>query len=300
MTDSEVDEVLRDLGIDTENITDVVNVGNLREAAVDVIEEINNMVTNESAEQEVATETNVESEDNELVVVDDALARFSSAVWFEEVQRNTILVGGAGGISSHFIFNLSRLHPRQIFVYDDDIVESVNLAGQFYTTASIGKSKVNAVADIVQQFSNYRAIMSIPNRFTATTEAADIMICGFDNMKARSDFFYAWLKKVNASEDKSKCLFIDGRLDVSSLQIFCITGDDNYNISRYIKEYLFSDNEAEETVCSLKQTTYCASIIGAMMCNLYTNFCANRVGAMYDLPFKTYYDANLLLLKTEA
>jgi hypothetical protein len=96
-------------------------------------------------------------------------------------------------------------------------------------------------------------------------------------------------------------LFIDGRLAAESFQIFCIRGDDTVNIDRYEKEYLFSDEEAEAELCSYKQTSYCANMIGSYIVNLYTNFIANTLNPIIkrDLPFKTYYDASLMYLKTE-
>jgi hypothetical protein len=85
------------------------------------------------------------------------------------------------------------------------------------------------------------------------------------------------------------------------LQIFCITGDDTANMARYSNNYLFSDDEADETVCSMKQTTYLACMIGSLMTNLFTNFVANLLNPVipYDLPFFTEYDAQNMIFKTE-
>ena len=83
-------------------------------------------------------------------------------------------------------------------------------------------------------------------------------------------------------------------------QVLCIKGDDKYNIDRYDNEFLFSDAEAEETICSYKQTTFCANMIASYMVNLFVNFCANEVGACRDFPFFTTYNAELMYFKTES
>ena len=90
------------------------------------------------------------------------------------------------------------------------------------------------------------------------------------------------------------------RLAAEEFQIFCIRGDDEYNINRYSSKFLFSDSEADETICSYKQTSFCANMVASYMANLFVNFCANEVGAYRELPFFTTYNAETMYLKTES
>ena len=73
-------------------------------------------------------------------------------------------------------------------------------------------------------------------------------------------------------------------------------------MKEYEEKWLFSDEEAEETVCSYKQTSHCACMIASMMVNLFTNFIANLCEPLVerDVPFLTYYDAPTMYLKTES
>jgi hypothetical protein len=122
-------------------------------------------------------------------------------------------------------------------------------------------------------------------------------------MAARKTFFEKWLEHVEDKpvEEQKKCLYLDGRLSIDTLQVFCITGDDRFNINRYRSEFLFSDTEADATVCSMKQTTYLACMIGSFIVNLFTNHVANLLNPVipYDLPFFTEYDAQNMIFKTE-
>lgn len=88
---------------------------------------------------------------------------------------------------------------------------------------------------------------------------------------------------------------------MTDLQVFCITGEDDYYMEQYVTKYLFSDEEAEHTVCSMKQTTYLACMIGSIMTNLFTNWSANLLDPVipYDLPFFTEYDAQNMIFKTD-
>lgn len=177
------------------------------------------------------------------------------------------------------VFLLARMKPASLFIYDNDTVEITNMSGQLYSIDNVGVPKVTALAKMVKSYANYYSIFAIPEKYTSECEPTDIMICGFDNMEARKVFFQKWAEHVNnkPESEKSNCLFIDGRLAAEEFQVLCIRGDDLFNINRYKEEFLFSDSEADETVCSYKQTTFCANMIASYMVNLFVNFCANQL-----------------------
>lgn len=193
------------------------------------------------------------------------------------------------------------MKPKALFLYDDDEVETVNMAGQLYSINDVGKKKVDALADICSSFALYDSVFAIPEKFALESEASDIMICGFDSMKARKLYYYKWINHVNTLDDdrKKHCLFLDGRLAAEEYQVFCITGDDEYNQKLYETKYLFDDSQADATVCSYKQTSYMANMIGSMIVNLFVNFVANEVGGMRDLPFLTSYEGESLMFETQ-
>lgn len=250
----------------------------------------------EDAHQEIPT-------NSATLLVDEATSRFSSAIWYENIQKKTVILAGVGGIGSYVGFLLARMKPASMFIYDDDIVEAANMSGQLYGQSDLGRAKVSALAEMIRNYAGYSSVFAINERFTNESEASDIMICGFDNMEARRLFFNKWVNHVQSKpkEERKNCLFIDGRLAAEEFQVLCIKGDDEYNINRYSNEYLFSDAEADETICSYKQTTFCANMIASYMVNLFVNFCANQCEPLIDrdLPFFTTYNAETMYLKTE-
>lgn len=250
----------------------------------------------EDAHQEIPT-------NSATLLVDEATSRFSSAIWYENIKKKTVTLAGVGGIGSYVGFLLARMKPAFMFIYDDDIVEAVNMSGQLYGQSDLGRPKVSALAGMIRNYAGYGNVFAMTERFTDESEASDIMICGFDNMAARRLFFNKWVNRVQSKpeEERKNCLFIDGRLAAEEFQILCIKGDDEYNINRYNNEFLFSDAEADETICSYKQTTFCANMIASYMVNLFVNFCANQCEPIIDrdLPFLTTYNAETMYLKTE-
>lgn len=237
-------------------------------------------------------------------LVKDMTSRFSGAEWFKLIQTKHITLAGLGGIGSHTAFMLSRVHPASMTFYDDDIVEPANMSGQLFGKHDFNKNKGVAMAEMIMEYSDYASVLVTGQKFTENSTPTDIMICGFDNMVARKTYYTSWKNYVLRlpAERRKGCLFIDGRLLMEEFQVLCITGDDEYSMNRYEERFLFSDEEAEEPMCSMKQTSFCASMIGTVITNLFVNFVANQLNPVIprDLPFYTSYNSTIMFFKTEA
>lgn len=303
LSDEELNEIIEDNGVSEDEESYDENQGEENDTNIEESED-------EEVEASIATTENNISDNTKIplnsptLLVDESTTRFSGAEWFNEIQKARIIVAGIGGIGSNVAFQLARMIPANLTLYDDDTVEMVNMAGQLFSSKDIGEAKVNAIANMIYNYTSMRQVWTVQSKFTSDMEPGDIMICGFDNMRARATFFSSWVGhlKDKTEEERKKCLYLDGRLSIDTLQILCITGDDQYNIDRYKKEFLFSDSMADATVCSMKQTTYLACMIGSLMVNLFTNFIANTLNPIipYDLPFFTEYDAQNMIFKTES
>lgn len=327
LSDEELNEIIEDNGLSEESEEEETydeNQGegndiNVENMAVDIAQDggdITDVLYLSVSEGEEPQEKSVTITDNNTpddakiplnsptLLIDESTTRFSGAEWFIEIQKARIIVAGIGGIGSNVAFQLARMIPANLTLYDDDNVEMVNMAGQLFSNNNIGESKVDAIANMIYNYTSMKQVLAVKDKFTSDKEPGDIMICGFDNMRARKTFFNSWCNHISnkSIEERSKCLYLDGRLSMDTLQILCIKGDDQYNIDRYEREFLFADYEADATVCSRKQTTYLACMIGSLMVNLFTNFIANSLNPIipYDLPFFTEYDAQNMLFKTES
>lgn len=242
---------------------------------------------------------------SQTITIDETTSRFSGAIWYEEIQKQTVTLAGVGGIGSYVGFLLSRLKPNRLIIYDPDRVETVNMSGQLYGQTDVGRYKCAALADMVMNYANYCNIVALDQRFEDGSDATDIMICGFDNMTARRTFYEKWKQRVLSypagSDNRRKCLFIDGRLAAEEFQVLSIQGDDERAMAAYEDKWLFSDAEAEETICSYKQTTFMANMIASVMVNVFVNFIANQCGPIIDrdVPFFISYDASTMFTKVE-
>lgn len=233
---------------------------------------------------------------------DDSTLRFSGAEWFKQIQEEFVTLVGCGGIGSFVYFCLCRVKPAQITIFDEDTVEYVNLSGQLFGRKDVNHKKVDRMFMVGVEYSDYTNTIAIPRKYTAFDSPSPVMICGLDNMLSRKDCFESWIHSIkNSTVPKKDYLFIDGRLAAEEFQVFCIRGDDDYNIDRYRREYLFDDSQAVDLPCSFKQTTFCSNLIGSVIVNLFINFVSNKVNpsGLRQVPFKTYYNARMMYFKTE-
>lgn len=255
---------------------------------------------------EMVSQSLVEDEipkNSETLLISEETSRFNSAIWFDKTRKQDVTIAGLGGIGSYVVFMLSRLDVNTMTLYDPDKVERVNLSGQLYNSNQIGNYKVDAAASMIADYSNYYSFVAKHEKLDENSMISKVTICGFDNMKARKDAFRNWTNFVARlpEEERGECLFIDGRLAAEELQVFCIKGDNTDGERRY-EPYLFSDSQAAPTVCSYKQTTFMANMIGSIIVNLFINFVANQCNPLIDrdLPFYTEYNAETMYFKTIA
>lgn len=260
-----------------------------------------------SPEEEAMLESALANEHHEIpensatITIDETTSRFSGAIWYEQIQKQIVTLAGVGGIGSYCAFLLARMKPERLIIYDPDKVEAVNMSGQLYGRNDLGAYKGVALANMIKNYADYYSMITHTERFTEESEATDIMICGFDNMEARKVFYNKWKSHISgkSEEEKAKCLFIDGRLAAEEFQVLSIQGNDNRAMAEYEVMWLFNDAEAEETICSYKQTTFMANMIASVMVNVFVNFIANQCGPIIDrdVPFFISYDASTMFTK---
>lgn len=257
-----------------------------------LIEEANaNLVTPNTEGQEISTIA-----PNPTVEKSDIDLRYRGMDWSKYVNIINATVIGLGGIGSHLSLLLSRLMPNSMTLYDNDTIELKNLGGQFYKKADIGNHKIHIMRTAIKEFSMYYPVLT-NQLFDENSHTSNFTFCCVDNMKTRKLAFETWLKTVNKQDPG---LFIDGRLSVDTLQVFAISTNDSTNIDKYKKEYLFEDEEADATICNMKQTTFMGNMIASVMVNIFINYCRNIVNKLdiSDVPFFTEFTSDSINFKT--
>jgi molybdopterin/thiamine biosynthesis adenylyltransferase len=213
-------------------------------------------------------------------------SRFSSTDWFGE--NRIITIGGAGTIGTWVSLLLARTGEHTLIIFDDDIVEIHNMAGQLFRKSDIGTLKVDAIKDIILSFTDHseNTILTSNSRITDKSKVTPVCISCFDSMKARKDMFTTWCKLDNRE------IFIDGRMSVESYEIYTVLKgeEDSY------LETLFEDDTVPAQICSLKSTSHVGAMIGSKMTAILMNYLANINISMTirEIPFMIREDLELM------
>ena len=216
-------------------------------------------------------------------------ARFKDAIWAN--SKETIVLGGAGGISSWTAILLARSNQHKIIIYDFDTVDTSNTGGQWYKESQIGVSKTQAVIANVKEFCKDADITPM-REYVASSMKSPIMIGGFDNMAARKLMYDNW----KSQSDRE--LWIDPRLSAENYQIYFVTPDRQ---ERY-EATLFTDEQVKDEPCTFKSTSHFAAIIGGRIVQGLNAYLANKkVGEeIYELPFFIHEVGQLFEIKIES
>lgn len=217
--------------------------------------------------------------------------RMKGAPWFPLLHKRDVMLLGQGGIGSWAALALARTGVN-LYTYDMDTYEGLNLSGQMVRQQDIGKLKTTAVKEIIAEFSP-DCVVETAGKYLPESMSNDIVICGFDNMVARKLSFVNWKKHVLSlpPAEQHNCFFQDGRLNVEQIQIFNISGNRHDLMTRYETAYLFDDDVVAEAECTFKQTSHTAMMIAGHMVAFLTNWAFNssRGKSIRTVPFYFEY-----------
>ncbi|MCK4602277.1 MAG: ThiF family adenylyltransferase [Phycisphaerae bacterium] len=171
---------------------------------------------------------------------------------------------GVGAIGRQVALQLTAMGIVWLQLIDFDTVEESNLASQGYLEDDLGRSKVQATANLCQQINHQLDVHEIDERFRRSTEIGNAVFCCVDSIETRR---LIW----EAVKDRSS-FFCDGRMSAEILRI--LTACDAASRDYYLTT-LFSAGEAYAGACTAKTTIYCANIAAGIMLAQFTKHLRN-------------------------
>ncbi len=215
--------------------------------------------------------------------------RFRDLEW--ATDAHSILVLGAGGVSSWLALYLSRI-GHQLAIYDFDSFEMSNLSGQLTSLQNLGLNKAQAIKNLTRDLGCDNIVHSIGTRYTEECESSNIVFSGIDSMAGRKMAFDKWVahQKAKTVRDPYEMnMFMDFRMSPERAELYCITKPSQ--IAKY-QATLFSDEDANELPCGMKATTHCGAMLAAQGVSVFNNHIMNKKYQfnVREVPFKLVSD----------
>lgn len=186
--------------------------------------------------------------------------------------QTAITVIGAGALGSWVTDLLARMDCRNLTVYDDDIVESVNLRNQLYGRADRGRKKVVALRERVLADTGIRVRIR-PRRFDRARlhGIVFVLVHSMDTRRA------IWETAVRGNPGVQ--LLVEARMGIDGGRILLVQPTDPRQIRAYEKT-LYSDAEADpENPCVERRSApTAAALAGIIVSKMFEAVRATVVG----------------------
>lgn len=175
-----------------------------------------------------------------------------------------ISVIGAGAIGSFAALTLAKMGARTITVYDEDGVEDHNLPNQFYRKQDIKQFKVEALSQILAEFSDTR-VRAI-NKPYVNQILRNTVVVATDSMASRKLVWEQFLK-----QNKSQNL-IEARMGAELGMVYTIkkgnTKFTKHDIPFY-QDRLYTDDKVKPLPCTGRSIIYNILMISSLICRAY-------------------------------
>jgi len=195
-----------------------------------------------------------------------------------------ITVIGAGAIGSATVVTLAKMGCSDITVWDADTLEDVNIPNQLCKPSMVGRPKVEALAELVQELTEVE-IKQINRRYMGQS-LEGIVIVTVDNMTTRQN---VWKR---AKLNRKIPLLIDTRMGAEFARIYAVHPVNVYDIGLY-EQNLYSGEDAEHLPCSARSIIYCPTVIAG-----YIALLVKRHALSQPIPREVLIDLPNLLVKT--
>ena len=195
-------------------------------------------------------------------------------------QRKLDMIGivGLGGIGSFLIQSLAIMGWRDLFGWDNDVIEAHNLSSTAYPVKSVGDDKKDAAKELFANYSEGWQGIATAGNFTDENIPYPKQIVCTDNMESRKLVYEKWKKQLEKRHPRElfkDSFFIDLRMGATSVEMITVTpNNDNY------MDHWLPSHDIPPAPCSMKHTVFAAQYIAALGLSQVYNLVAGL--AFYD------------------
>jgi len=212
------------------------------------------------------------------------------------LEKTTFGIIGVGAIGSFYAMTLAKMGAKRITIYDPDKVEEHNVANQFYPLYCVGDAKVEALKELIEQYSGPGIVTPIEAR-CSRPDGFDVIVIAVDDITTRTNIWDA----INNDEDELCRYFIDARMGAQVYRVLAIDMAEQAEVD-YYKATLHPKDESVPAPCTQKSIIYTVlEVAGCMLALTKQLLCNDKhpIEVMHDMAHHQFL-ANHLPKKREA
>jgi molybdopterin/thiamine biosynthesis adenylyltransferase len=165
---------------------------------------------------------------------------------------------GAGGIGAATALALAKMGVPGITLYDNDVIDHVNLSTQLHKVSDVGMEKPSAVGKMVEEFSDEIVVSPHFERAGENTKfRTRVVISAVDSINARKDI---WKAVVNSDRVE---WYLDARMAAEQFQLHTVKLDDR----DWYEALIDAEDESvvPELACTAKATIFTAFVAAGLI-----------------------------------
>lgn len=186
-----------------------------------------------------------------------------------EANDVRIHIIGCGSVGSTVAENLARMGVTKMTLWDFDIVESQNIVNQMFRQTDIGKSKVDALKDLILEInpSAERDIILEPRGWRGKV-LSGIILLAVDSIDVRKN-----IVKKHTENPHVKAVF-DVRTMLTGAQAYGADWGKDDHKKDLVNSMEFTEEEAREST----PVSACGTVLGvATTVRLISAYCSNNI-----------------------
>jgi molybdopterin/thiamine biosynthesis adenylyltransferase len=186
--------------------------------------------------------------------------RQSEIINLEKLGNGKVGIIGVGSVGSFTALTLAKMGVGKVVAYDEDGVSVHNLPAQFFGKKDIGQFKVDALAGLLNEFTDAEYVPN--NRFYSNQPLQETTIVATDNMASRKLVWEQFLKQ------KSAKYLIEARMGAEMAKIYTIR-DKSQKTRKFYEKTLHSDEKSYKLPCTARTIIYNVLMISSLITRSY-------------------------------
>lgn len=171
----------------------------------------------------------------------------------EKHKNKRIDIIGVGATGSYVAWLLSKIGFENLHFWDDDVIVEHNIPNQLFFESQIGKLKIEAMANLIQQGASVTAVQHA-QKANGTEALGEIIFLLTDTMASRKQIWQGALKYKLRTH-----LMIETRMGADSGRIYAVNPSKPSHIKAWENASQYSDEEAERSACGASISIACTA-----------------------------------------